>query len=116
MTVQPKQWDYDSDTGVCSAQIEEHIFALLYKNDLLTSARWPNSKWSDKSFFDNQNWRQCPESERGTIVDDALAEANLNFTGIHKNKNRIRRGAMNFWDCSAKLLAFLFLLLLCKYL
>ena len=80
--IQPKKWEYDSDTGVCSAELEEDIFALLYKNDLLTSARWPNSKWSDKSCFDNQNWRQCPESERGTIVDDALAEANLNFTGI----------------------------------
>ena len=82
VTIQPKEWDYDSDTGVCSAELEEDIFALLYKNDLLTSARWPNSKWSDKSCFDNRNWRQCPESERGTIVDDALAEANLNFTGI----------------------------------
>lgn len=51
--VQPKKWDYDSDTGVCSAELEEDIIALLYKNDLLTSARWPNSKWSDKSCFDN---------------------------------------------------------------
>ena len=91
VTIQPKKWDYDSDTGVCSAELEEDIFALLYKNDLLTSARWPNSKWSDKSCFDNQNWRQCPESERGTIVDDALAEANLNFTGIFNERDRACR-------------------------
>ena len=81
VSLQPKEWDFDSDTRICSAEIDQDIFALFYKNDLLTSARWPNSKWSDKSIFDNIFWRPCPDSERGTIVDDALADANLNFTG-----------------------------------
>ena len=81
VSIQPNEWSFDPDTGICSAEIDQDIFALLYKNDLLTSARWPNSKWSDKSIFDNKYWRPCPDSERGTIVDDALAEANLNFTG-----------------------------------
>ena len=88
MKIQPNQWTLDPDTGSCSAEIEEDIFALFYKNDLLTSARWPNSKWSDKTWFDNQYWRPCPDSERGMIIDDALAEANLNFTGILINKIR----------------------------
>ena len=79
--IRPDKWNFDSDTGICSAQIDEDIMALYYKDDLMTAARWPNSKWSDKSFFDHQYWRPCPNSERGTIVDDALAEANLDFTG-----------------------------------
>ena len=81
VSIQPDEWSFDQATGICSAEIDQDIFALLYKNDLMTSARWPNSKWSDKSIFDNKYWRPCPDSERGTIVDDALAEANMNFTG-----------------------------------
>ena len=72
VSIQPNEWSFDPNTGICSAEIDQDIFALLYKNDLLTSARWPNSKWSDKSIFDNKYWRPCPDSERGTIVDDAL--------------------------------------------
>ena len=84
VTIQPNEWSFDPDTGICSAEIDQDIFALFYKNDLLTSARWPNAKWSDKTVFDREYWRPdgcCGNSERGTIVDDALAEANLNFTG-----------------------------------
>ena len=84
VTLQPNEWDFDPDTGICSAVIEQDIFALFYKNDMLTPARWPNAKWSDKTVFDNQHWRPdgcCDNSERGLIVDDALSEANLNFTG-----------------------------------
>ena len=79
--VRPDEWNFHEATKICTAKIDEDITALFYKGDLLTAARWPNSKWSDKSFFDHQYWRPCPNSERGTIVDDALAEANLDFTG-----------------------------------
>ena len=81
VAIQPDTWDFDPNTGICSALIGTDITALFYKDDLLTPARWPNSKWSDKSFFDHHYWRPCPKSERGTIVDDELAEANLDFTG-----------------------------------
>ena len=42
---------------------------------MLTPARGPNAKWSDKTVFLNQYWRPdgcCDDSERGLIVDDAL--------------------------------------------
>ena len=84
VTIQPQEWTYNLDTRICSAKIDRDIFALFYKNDLLTPARWPNAKWSDKTVFDRDYWRPdgcCEASERGTIVDDALADANLNFTG-----------------------------------
>ena len=35
--IQPKKWQYESDTGICSADIDQDIFALFYKNDLLSS-------------------------------------------------------------------------------
>jgi hypothetical protein len=79
--IKPNEWMFDSNTGICSAEIQQNITALFYKNDLLTPARWPNSLWSDRSIFDHHFWRPCPHSQRGTIVDDALAQAGLNFTG-----------------------------------
>ena len=85
VTIQPGSWDYDPDSGICSAGIGIDITALFYKDDLLTAARWPNGKWSDKSIFVNKEaWRPdgcCGASVRGTIVDNALSEANLDFTG-----------------------------------
>ena len=81
MTIQPTQWDLNMDTGICSAQIDKDITALFYMGNLMTAARWPNSKWSDKFCFDHQYWRPCPNSERGTIVDEGLANANVDFTG-----------------------------------
>ena len=81
VTIQPSQWNFDEDTRICSAQIDQDIIALFYQGNLMTAARWPNSKWSDKSCFDHQYWRPCPNSERGTIVDEGLADANLDFTG-----------------------------------
>ena len=56
VAIQPNQWNFDQSTGICSAEIDQDIFALFYKNDLLTPARWPNAKWSDKTVFDNQGW------------------------------------------------------------
>ena len=52
--IQPKEWDFDSKTGICSAAIEEDIFALLLDDQLLTPARWPNALWEDKTVFDNR--------------------------------------------------------------
>ena len=81
VSIKPSKWNFDSSTGICSAEIEQNIIALFYKDDLLTPARWPNSLWSDRSIFDNHYWRPCHKSTRGTIVDDALAEMNMNITG-----------------------------------
>ena len=54
--IQPKEWDFDPKTGICSAAIEEDIFALLLDDQLLTPARWPNALWEDKTVFDNRYW------------------------------------------------------------
>ena len=54
------------------------------KSEMLTPARWPNAKWSDKTVFLNSYWRPdgcCGDSERGRIVDAELAKADLDFTG-----------------------------------
>ena len=56
MPIQPKEWDFDPKTGICSAAIEEDIFALLLDDQLLTPARWPNALWEDKTVFDNRYW------------------------------------------------------------
>ena len=84
VSLQPNEWNFDPDTGICSAEIDQDIFALFYKNELMTSARWPNAKWSDKTVFDRDYWRPdgcCDDSERGLIVDDALTDVNLDIKG-----------------------------------
>ena len=84
VAIQPNNWNFDQNTGICSSEIDKDIFALFYRNELMVPARWPNAKWSDKTVFDSQYWRPegcCLGSELGYMIDDALAEANLNFTG-----------------------------------
>ena len=81
VSIQSNEWKYDANTGICSTAIAQDVFALFYKRSLLTPARWPNAVWSDRSVFENRYWRPCPHSQRGIIVDDSLAEGNMNFTG-----------------------------------
>ena len=52
--IQPNEWDFDPKTGICSAAIDQDIFALLLDDQLLTPARWPNALWEDKTVFDNR--------------------------------------------------------------
>ncbi|CAL4158370.1 unnamed protein product, partial [Meganyctiphanes norvegica] len=83
--LQPSEWTLDSKTGICSAEIEDEIFALFLDDDLLTAARWPNSLWSDKTIFDNHYWGHCSQdSEPGNITDDGtadLASSGIDATG-----------------------------------
>ncbi|CAL4079397.1 unnamed protein product [Meganyctiphanes norvegica] len=83
--IQPTHWNFDEETGICSATLEEDIFALLFNDDILTAARWPNALWSDKTIFDNSFWGQCSsQSSYGHIIDDGkagLAESGINATG-----------------------------------
>ena len=83
--IQPESWNFDAATGICSAEIQEDIFALLIDDQLLTAARWPNALWSDKTVFNNSFWGKCDEtSEFGNIIDDGsqgLAESGINATG-----------------------------------
>ncbi|CAL4065211.1 unnamed protein product, partial [Meganyctiphanes norvegica] len=83
--IQPQHWDYDEVSGICSAEIDYDIFALLLDEDLLTAARWPNALWSDRTAFDNSFWGYCDKSsEYGNIVDDGragLAESGINVKG-----------------------------------
>ena len=34
--IKPNKWNFDSQTGICSAKIEQDIFALYYKEEFLT--------------------------------------------------------------------------------
>merc|ERR1719348_2727845 len=83
--IQPPEWLLDSETGICSAAIEEDIYALFQNDELLTAARWPNALWSDKTIFNNSFWGKCGKSsEYGTIVDDGslgLSSSGINATG-----------------------------------
>merc|ERR1719348_302416 len=83
--IQPPEWLLDSETGICSAAIEEDIYALFQNDELLTAARWPNALWSDKTIFNNSFWGKVDKSlEYGVIVDDGrlgLASSGINATG-----------------------------------
>ena len=83
--IMPNEWNFDQNTGICSAKIKQDIFALFLNQELLTAARWPNAKWSDKSCFNNSFWGKSDKtSERGVMVDDGqlgLAESGINAKG-----------------------------------
>ncbi|CAL4205320.1 unnamed protein product, partial [Meganyctiphanes norvegica] len=81
--IQPKQWDYDAHSGICSAQIDQDIYALLLGDELMTAARWPNAKWSDKTIFNNKYWGHADKSStHGKLIDQDLAESKINATGV----------------------------------
>ncbi|CAL4155817.1 unnamed protein product, partial [Meganyctiphanes norvegica] len=83
--IQPESWSFNETTGICSASIQDDIFALLLDDDLLTPARWPNALWSDKTIFNNSHWGHCDkDSSYGHIIDDGyadLAESGIDATG-----------------------------------
>ena len=85
VVIEPSKWDFDADTGICSAIINQDITALFLNYRLLTSARWPNALWSDKSCFDSSYWGKSDgASTRDTMVDNGeagLATSGINATG-----------------------------------
>ncbi|CAL4079456.1 unnamed protein product [Meganyctiphanes norvegica] len=81
--IQPSNWDYNFESGICSAVIDNEIFALFLNDDLLTPARWPNALWSDKTIFNNTHWSPCDKSSSyGNIVDFDLANSGIDATGV----------------------------------
>merc|ERR1719357_85680 len=80
--IQPHAWIFDETSNICSTGIEDDITALFLDDELLTPSRWPNALWSDKTIFDNKNWRPCDHaSTHGNIVDKLLAESGIDATG-----------------------------------
>merc|ERR1712003_90338 len=64
----------------------ETIWQLFYDDLMMTNARWPNAKWSDKSVFDGVNhWSKVANklSRKGKITNynDDLKNSGLNMTG-----------------------------------
>ena len=83
--IKPPSWNFDQNSGICSAEIEQDIYALFLNEDLLTAARWPNAKWSDRTVFNNSYWGHSDEtSQRDQMVDNGqagLADSGINATG-----------------------------------
>ena len=51
---------------------------------MMTNARWPNAKWSDKSIFDGKRWPMMAEgSGKGHVVNQgrSLADTGINMNG-----------------------------------
>merc|ERR1712168_585701 len=88
--IQPKKWDFDKKTKICSAKIKENITALFLNEDLLTAARWPNARWSDKTTFNSSFWAHSDgKSKQGRMVDNGKAgpvkNCSLAASGINAN-------------------------------
>ena len=51
---------------------------------MMTNARWPNAKWSDKSIFDGKRWPgMASQSKPGHVVNlgDSLKDTGINMDG-----------------------------------
>ena len=84
--IHPVAGKWEQNGKMYFGKIKETIWQLFYDDLMMTNARWPNAKWSDKSIFDGVNrwakmdWR---ESEPGKIthINDKLKDSGLNMTG-----------------------------------
>ena len=76
-------WEQDGD--IYFGKIDHVIWQLFFDDLMMTNARWPNAKWSDKTVFDGQNHRAhtASQSKRGKIEnkDRSLEESGKNMTG-----------------------------------
>jgi hypothetical protein len=62
------------------ATVDHPVRQLFLNGELLTPARWPNMGFAER--WDNSKWRAAGKGSRyGTMVDPALAEPGLDFSG-----------------------------------
>lgn len=77
------KWTNKGTGSVYRAKIPTKIWQLFLDGEMMTNARWPNGKWSDKSIFLGTKWPTLSEtSKRGLIVNkgNSLANTNINMT------------------------------------
>lgn len=70
-------------TFSCRAKIPTKIWQLFLNGEMMTNARWPNAKWSDKSLFNGTIWPGvAATSKRGFIVNkgNGLAKTKIDMT------------------------------------
>jgi len=71
--------------NIYKAKISSTIWQLFLDGEMMTNARWPNAKWSDKSIFNGKLWARLARGSKqgGTIVDKGgrLKSTGLNMTG-----------------------------------
>lgn len=63
---------------------KEKVWQLFLDGEMMTNARWPNAKWSDKSIFDASRWgKSTSASTQHKMVDEGgkLAQSGLDATG-----------------------------------
>ena len=83
--IKPKAGEWQIMGDIYYGEIEETIWQLFYDDLMMTNARWPNAKWSDKTVFDGTNhWAKTSKnSEKGKIIslNDDLKDSGLDMTG-----------------------------------
>ncbi|XP_057290464.1 uncharacterized protein LOC130613156 [Hydractinia symbiolongicarpus] len=83
--VQPlTKWKNNLHKNIYSAKIPTAIWQLFIDGEMMTNARWPNAKWSDKTIFNGTLWSGLSKSsKRGLIVNkgDGLKKTNIDMTG-----------------------------------
>eukprot|EP00111_Clytia_hemisphaerica_P016485 TCONS_00048859-protein len=70
--------------NIWSAKIDSTIWQLFFGKTMMTNARWPNAKWSDKTIFDGKRWPTLAEGSRsGLIINKgrSLADTGIDMTG-----------------------------------
>lgn len=68
---------------IYSAKVNAKIWQLFFNDTMMTNARWPNAKWSDKSIFNGRLWsRLASGSGHGYIknLGPSLSETNINMS------------------------------------
>ncbi|XP_066920043.1 uncharacterized protein [Clytia hemisphaerica] len=71
------------DSKIYKTKINQDIWQLFVNNQMMTNARWPNAKWSDRSIFKGSLWAKLDNaSKKGYMVNKgrSLAQTNINMT------------------------------------
>lgn len=77
------KWKNNFHKNIYSAKIPTAIWQLFIDGEMMTNARWPNAKWSDKTIFNGTLWSGLSKSsKRGLIVNkgDSLKKTNIDMT------------------------------------
>jgi len=65
-----KQIDNENNFPIFYTPYDQKVWQLFVDGEMMTNARWPNAKWSDKSIFNASLWGKSTDETTETTLHD----------------------------------------------
>jgi len=75
-----KKLDNDKNLPIYYTPYDQKVWQLFIDGEMMTNARWPNAKWSDKSIFEGSLWGKATGETTDNVLHDK--DAKLSESGI----------------------------------